>query len=61
MAASELGLLGPVLWYVGHRESAARGLLRAKAWLARNEHQVDIAVLVVFGALFTARGAAGLV
>lgn len=60
VGASEVGLLGPVLWYVSHPESAARGLGRLKGWLSRHEHAVDLAVLVFFGLVFTLKGLAGL-
>lgn len=60
IAASEFGMLGPTVWYVTHEESAKRGLAAVKAWLATHEHWVNLAVLVVFGALFTYKGISGL-
>jgi Sap, sulfolipid-1-addressing protein len=60
LAASQLGLAGPILWYVARPASAGRGLDRIKEWLARHERAVDLGVLLVFGALFTIKGLAGL-
>lgn len=60
LAGSQLGLMGPILWYVARPASAGRGLTRAREWLARHERPVDLGVLVVFGLLFTASGLRGL-
>jgi len=60
LAGSELGMLGPISWYVTHRESAKRGLAVVKAWLAKHEHRANLAVLIVFGALFALKGVSGL-
>ena len=60
VAGSLVGLLGPILWYVLRRDSAEQALARSNAWLGQHEHQVNSAVLVVFGVLFTAKGAVGL-
>lgn len=58
LAASQLGLTGPILWYAA-QPAAARGLGRVKDWLARYERLVDLGVLVVLGALFTLSGLSG--
>jgi FtsH-binding integral membrane protein len=60
LAASQVGLAGPILWYVVRPAAAGRGLDRVKDWLARHERLVDLGVLLVFGALFTLTGLAGL-
>lgn len=60
VAASQLGLAGPIAWFVTHRRSATTGLAAVKSWLARNEHVVNLAVLLVFGLLFTVKGLNGL-
>lgn len=60
VAASQLGLAGPIAWFVTHRRSATSGLAAVKAWLGRHEHVVNLAVLLVFGALFTVNGLSGL-
>lgn len=57
---SEVGLVGPLLWFVLDRERATRGLKRLKDWLGRHEHAVDLAVLFGFGTVFTLKGLAGL-
>jgi FtsH-binding integral membrane protein len=60
LAASQVGLAGPILWYMVRPAAAGRGLDRVKDWLARHERLVDLGVLLVFGALFTLTGLAGL-
>jgi Sap, sulfolipid-1-addressing protein len=60
LATSQLGLAGPILWYVARPAAAGRGLDRVKDWLARHERLVDLGVLVVFGTLFALKGLAGL-
>lgn len=60
VAASQLGLAGPIAWFVTHRNSATGGLVAVKAWLGRHEHVVNLAVLLVFGVLFTVKGLSGL-
>jgi threonine/homoserine/homoserine lactone efflux protein len=60
LAASQLGLAGPILWYVARPASASRSLDRIKDWLARHEKLVDLGLLVVFGALFALSGLRGL-
>jgi hypothetical protein len=60
LTGSQLGLAGPILWYAARPASAEPGLERVRDWLARHERLVDLGVLVVFGALFTAKGLAGL-
>jgi threonine/homoserine/homoserine lactone efflux protein len=60
LLGSQLGLAGPILWYVVRPASAGRGLDRLKGWLARHARLVDLGVLGVFGALFTLKGLAGL-
>jgi hypothetical protein len=59
LAGSQVGLVGPILWYVARPASAARGLGRIREWLARHEELVDLGVLVVFGLLFTFSGLRG--
>jgi hypothetical protein len=60
LAGAQVGLAGPILWFVVRPAAAARGLGRAREWLARHERPVDLGVLSVFGALFTLKGVAGL-
>lgn len=60
VVASQVGLAGPILWYVLHPEAAARGLNRVKSWLAVHTRAVDLGVLTVFGTVFTVKGLAGL-
>jgi threonine/homoserine/homoserine lactone efflux protein len=59
LAASQLGLVGPMVWYVARPAAAGRDLDRIRDWLARHERQGDLGVLVVFGMLFTATGLGG--
>jgi threonine/homoserine/homoserine lactone efflux protein len=59
LAASQLGLVGPMAWYVARPAAAGRDLDRIRDWLARHERPVDLGVLVVFGVLFTATGLGG--
>ena len=59
LAGSQVGLIGPIMWFVLRPASAARGLGRFTGWLARHERLVNLGVLVVFGLLFTAKGLAG--
>jgi hypothetical protein len=59
LAGSQVGLVGPILWFVARPASAARGLGRIREWLARHEKLVDLGVLVVFGLLFTLSGLRG--
>ena len=59
LAGSQVGLVGPILWFVVRPASAARGLGRVTEWLARHEKVVDLGVLVVFGLLFTVSGLHG--
>jgi Sap, sulfolipid-1-addressing protein len=56
LAASQLGLVGPILWYVVRPATAARGLERITGWLGRHAQLVDLGVLLVFGTLFTLKG-----
>lgn len=37
VAASQLGLAGPILWYLAHPERAARGLGRLRTWIGQYE------------------------
>lgn len=60
VVASISCLVGPLLWYLAHPASAARGLARLRTWLARHEQTIDLGVLLVFGTLFTVKGIAGL-
>jgi hypothetical protein len=60
LLGAQVGLAGPILWYVARPASAARGLARVREWLTRHERLVDLGVLFVFGALFTLKGLAGL-
>jgi hypothetical protein len=60
VAGAELGLLGPLGWYLLRPATATTMLERAKGWLARHEHALDLAVLIIFGAIFTIKGAVGL-
>lgn len=59
LAGSQVGLVGPILWFVARPASAACGLGRIREWLARHEKLVDLGVLVVFGLLFTLSGLRG--
>ena len=59
LAGSQVGLTGPIVWFVVRPASAARGLGRVTDWLTRHDRLVDLGVLVVFGPLFTAKGLAG--
>lgn len=60
LLGAEIGLLGPVLWYLAGPARATSGLARVKNWLGRHEKAVELAVLVVFGLVFTVKGVAGL-
>lgn len=60
IAFSQIGLAGPIIWFVSHRSSAERGLSAVKGWLERREEAVNSAMLIVFGALFTISGINGL-
>ena len=60
LAASQVGLAGPILWYAVRPAAAGRGLDRVGDWLARHERLVDLGVVLVFGVLFTLTGLAGL-
>jgi len=59
--ASEIGILGPLAWFLLRRRQAEHALAGITDWLGRNEHAVDLAVLAVFGLVFTVKGLAGLV
>ncbi|WP_250030221.1 GAP family protein [Paractinoplanes maris] len=56
LAGAELGLIGPALWYVARPVPAAQRLKRLNGWLERHHFAVDLTVLLLFGALFTATG-----
>jgi threonine/homoserine/homoserine lactone efflux protein len=58
--ASEVGILGPVVWYMVQPRAARRGLGRVRSWLALHQHAVNLAVLVFFGAVFALKGLGGL-
>jgi len=60
VAASQLDPAGPFLWYVARPAAAGRGLERTRDWLARHKQLLGLGVLLVFGALFTLKGLAGL-
>lgn len=60
VVAAEVGLVGPILWYRAHPETAAQGLERLKDWIGRHKRALDMAVLLVFGLIFTGKGVAGL-
>jgi len=60
LVGAEAGLVLPVLWYVIWPRSARRGLAVVKSWFSRHEKKVVFVVLVVFGAVFTVKGVAGL-
>jgi uncharacterized membrane protein YdjX (TVP38/TMEM64 family) len=60
LAGSQIGLTGPILWYVVRSAAARQNLDRFKHWLGQHERLVDLSVLVVFGTLFTLSGLSGL-
>ena len=60
VAGSELGVAGPLVWYLARPASATRALDRIKGWLNRHQHVMNLTVLVVFGVVFTVKGIAGL-
>jgi hypothetical protein len=53
---SQLGLAGPIVAYAASPDAASRRLDGVKAWLLRRNHPLNLAVLLVFGALFTLSG-----
>jgi hypothetical protein len=60
VSSSVLGLLGSILWFVVEPERASRRLQDLKAWLVVHQRRLNEAVLLVFGAIFTLHGLAGL-
>jgi hypothetical protein len=55
--ASQLGLTASLAWHLARPSSSATGLAAIRLWLLRNDRLVELTVLVLFGALFTAKGA----
>ena len=53
-------MLACIVWFVLRRESATRNLARVHAWLSKNEREVNITLLLVFGTLFFLKGLVGL-
>ena len=60
IAGAELGILGPLVWFLARRVPATRALDQAKGGLSRHEHVIDLTVLIVFGIVFTVKGVTGL-
>jgi hypothetical protein len=58
--AAQLGLAVSLAWHLAGPASSARRLPAIRLWLLRNDRLVELAVLVLLGALFTARGASTL-
>jgi hypothetical protein len=58
--AAQLGLAACLAWHLARPASSARGLPALRLWLLRNDRLVELTVLVLFGALFTAKGASTL-
>jgi hypothetical protein len=60
LLAAEAGLIGPIAWYALMPGSAQTGLATLRDWLVAHQRQLNQAVLLVFGLVFTIKGFAGL-
>jgi hypothetical protein len=54
--AAQLGLAASLAWHLARPSSSARALPVLRLWLLRSDRLVELTVLVLFGAIFTARG-----
>ncbi len=54
--AAQLGLATSLAWHLARPRSSARALPALRIWLLRNDRLVELTLLVLFGAIFTARG-----
>lgn len=61
LLAAVSGILIPVLWRWLAPESASRHLARIKVWIASHDTAINVAMLLVFGAVFTIKGMSDLV
>jgi hypothetical protein len=55
--AAQIGLAACLAWHVVRPSTSASALPALRLWLLRNDRLVELTVLVLFGAIFTARGA----
>jgi hypothetical protein len=60
VVAAETGMIVPILWYAAMPLKASPGLAKVRAWLSEHERTLNIAVLLVFGTIFTLKGLVGL-
>lgn len=60
LLAAVSGIVVPVLWRWLAPASAARHLSRVKAWIMAHDTQINVAMLLAFGAVFTVKGLSGL-